>query len=336
MDFICGSFDADGRISLDCLQADKSCRGDIVTCVLEARNLSKWYRQVIAVNRISFSIEPGVVGLLGPNGAGKSTLMRLMAGQLRPSQGGITIFGKSVWNQSVLFHRIGFCPEQDSFYENLTGIEFLTVLLCLHGYSESEAGCRAELALQKVDLVHAANKTIAAYSKGMRQRIKLAQAIGHDPEVLILDEPLSGMDPVVRHETIRLIREWGHEGKCVIVSSHILHEIEAMTQNILLLHNGQMLAQGDIGQVRALIDEHPHSIQIRCSNPRRMAEALVGFSDVVSIRFRSKENSLIIESSKPDQFYERLPEVMLRHEIGLEEITSPDDNLQAVFRYLVK
>ncbi len=306
-----------------------------MTPVLEARNLSKWYGQVIAVNRISFSIAPGVVGLLGPNGAGKSTLMKLMVGQLRPSQGEITLFGGSVWNQTILFHRIGFCPEQDSFYERLTGMEFLAALLRLHGYPNKEANHRAELALEKVGLADAGNKTIAAFSKGMRQRVKLAQAMAHDPEMLVLDEPLSGMDPVVRHATIRLIREWGRAGKCVIVSSHILHEIEAMTQNILLMHKGQVLAQGDIRQVRALIDNHPHNIQIRCSNPRRMAEVLVSFPDILSIHFHSEENSLVIESSKPDEFYERLPELMLVHEIGLEEISSPDDNLQAVFRYLV-
>jgi len=307
-----------------------------MTAIVEARDLSKWYGQVIAVNRVSFSIAQGVVGLLGPNGAGKSTLMKLIAGQLRPSQGEVTVFEKQAWNEYPLFHRIGFCPEQDSFYERMTGREFLKVLLCLHGYSESEADQKAEAAMTTVHLTAAADKVIAAYSKGMRQRIKLAQAIAHNPGLLILDEPLSGMDPVARRETIRLVREWGREGKCVIVSSHILYEIEAMTHDILLLHHGQVLAEGDILQIRALIDEHPHNIHIGCSDPRRLAELLSGFLDVLSIRFASAENALTIESSKPEEFYERLPQLMLTNGIVLHQISSPDDNLEAVFKYLVK
>jgi ABC-2 type transport system ATP-binding protein len=307
-----------------------------MTAILAARDLSKWYGQVIAVNRISFSLDPGVTGLLGPNGAGKSTLMKLMTGQLRPSQGEITLFGEQIWNHYSLFHRLGFCPEQDSFYERMTGKEFLAALLRMHCYSEADVIRKVEAALEKVDLESAADRRIAAYSKGMRQRIKLAQAIAHDPEVLVLDEPLAGMDPVARREAIRWIREWGRGGKCVVVSSHVLYEIEAMTQNILLLHNGQVLAQGNIFQIRALIDKHPHRIHIRCSDPRRMAEMLVGFPDVVSVGLHAEESALTVESRNPDAFYERLPELMLAHQIELEEMTSPDDNLEAVFRYLVK
>lgn len=307
-----------------------------MSIILEASDLSKWYGQVIAVNKVSFSIREGVVGLLGPNGAGKSTLMKLMTGQLRPSQGNMTLFGERIWNNYPLFHRIGFCPEQDAFYERMTGFEFVAALLRMHGFPESEVVRRADAALLTVNLVGAGEKKIAAYSKGMRQRVKMAQAIAHDPAVLILDEPLAGMDPVARRETIRLVREWGKQGKCVIVSSHILHEIEAMTQTIVLIHNGQILAEGDVHQIRSLIDKHPHNIFIRCAEPRRLAEALVGYPDVVSIRFHPDGGALTLESRKPDEFYERLPELLLREEIDLEEITSPDDNLQAVFQYLVK
>ncbi len=307
-----------------------------MSAILEARDLSKWYGQVIAVSRVSFSLGPGVTGLLGPNGAGKSTLMKLITGQLRPSQGEITLFGERIWNNYPLFQRIGFCPEQDSFYERMTGAQFLAALLRLHGYQESEVNGRVDAALQTVKLTEARDKKIAAYSKGMRQRIKMAQAVAHDPDVMILDEPLAGMDPVGRHETIRVVRDWGKAGKCVVVSSHILHEIEAMTQNILLIHNGQVLAEGDVHQIRGLIDKHPHNIYIRCSDPRRLASLLVGFPDLVSIRFHTDGNALTVESRQPDEFYERLPDLMLRHDIELEEITSPDDNLQAVFHYLVK
>ncbi len=307
-----------------------------MTAVLEGRGVSKWYGQVIAVNNVTFTLEPGVVGLLGPNGAGKSTLMKLITGQLQPSQGEVTMFGERIWNNYPLFHRIGFCPEQDSFYERMTGAEFLEAMLQMDGYAEDEVAKRNDLALETVKLTYARDKKIAAYSKGMRQRIKMAQAIAHDPEVLILDEPLAGMDPVGRHEIIQMVRQWGREGKCVIVSSHILHEIEAMTSTILLMHNGQVLAEGDIHQIRDLIDQHPHTISIRCSEPRRLAEALVGFPDLESVRFRPDGDGLTVESRKPDDFYGRLPALMLERGIELEEITSPDDNLQAVFHYLVK
>lgn len=307
-----------------------------MSVILEAKELSKWYGQVIAVNKVSFSVGPGVIGLLGPNGAGKSTLMKLITGQLRPSQGEITLFGRRVWNNFPLFHRIGFCPEQDSFYERMTGAQFLAALLRMHGYEEAEVEERVGAAIEMVKLTAARDKKIAAYSKGMRQRIKMAQAMAHDPDILILDEPLAGMDPVARHETIRMVREWGKAGKCVVVSSHILHEIEAMTQNILLIHNGQVLAEGDVHQIRGLIDKHPHNIYIRCSEARRLAELLVVFPDVESIRFHPDGTALTVESRKPDEFYERLPDLLLRHDIELEEITSPDDNLQAVFHYLVK
>ncbi len=307
-----------------------------MTAVLEGQSVSKWYGQVIAVNNVTFTIGQGVIGLLGPNGAGKSTLMKLITGQLRPSQGTVTMFGERIWNNYPLFHRIGFCPEQDSFYERMTGAEFLTAMLQMHGYPGDEVSLRTDKALETVKLTYARDKKIAAYSKGMRQRIKMAQAIAHDPEVLILDEPLAGMDPVGRHEIIQMVRQWAREGKCVIVSSHILHEIEAMTSTILLMHNGQVLAEGDVHQIRALIDQHPHTISIRCSDPRGLAAALVGFPDLESVRFRPDGDGLTVESRKPDDFYGRLPALMLDRGIELEEITSPDDNLQAVFHYLVK
>jgi ABC-2 type transport system ATP-binding protein len=307
-----------------------------MTPIVEGRALSKWYGQVIAVNNVSFSIGRGVIGLLGPNGAGKSTLMKLITGQLRPSQGDVTLSGERIWNNPPLFHRVGFCPEQDSFYERMTGAEFLAALLQMNGYPDDEVSRRAEAALETVKLSASRDKKIGAYSKGMRQRIKMAQAMAHEPEVIILDEPLAGMDPVGRRETIQMIRRWGQEGKCVVVSSHILHEIEAMTSEILLMHNGRILAEGDVHQIRGLIDKHPHNIYIRCSAPRRLGEVLVGSPDVESIRFGPEGNGLTVETRSPDEFYGRLPEVMLRIGIDLEEISSPDDNLQAVFQYLVK
>src|SRR5262245_62557345 len=188
--------------------------------------------------------------------------MKLITGQLRPSKGSVTVLGEPIWANPKLYFRVGFCPEQDSFYERMTGLEWVTALVRLNGVSDTEAGAMAHRALEAVDLLEAANKKIGAYSKGMRQRVKMAQALAHDPQLLILDEPLSGMDPIMRRRTIRMIKDWGRAGRSIIVSSHILHEIESMTANILLINQGRILAEGNVHQIRDLIDEHPHTVYI--------------------------------------------------------------------------
>jgi ABC-2 type transport system ATP-binding protein len=303
--------------------------------IVTAEHVSKWYGQVIGLNDVSVSVPSGITGLLGPNGAGKSTFMKLITGQLRPSKGDVKVLGEPIWGNPRLFAEIGFCPEQDSFYERMTGLEWVTALVRLNGLDEKAADEAARRALTAVDLMDAANKKIGAYSKGMRQRVKLAQAIVHDPAVLILDEPLAGMDPLARRRTIRLIREWARAGKSVIVSSHILHEIESMTANILLINNGRILAEGDVHQIRDLIDEHPHTVFVRADNPRGLARDFIERADVRSLRF--EDGAVVIETGKPDAFYARLTELAATGEYGaIEEVTSPDDNLQAVFKYLVK
>ncbi|MCJ7812859.1 ABC transporter ATP-binding protein, partial [bacterium] len=200
---------------------------------IAVQNLSKWYGQVIGVNALSFSIHPGVTGFLGPNGAGKTTLIRLLTGQLKPSKGKVTIDEKNVWNAHRVMKVVGYCPEMDAFWNYLTGREFVHAMVRLHGFSESEAREKTERALKTVNMEEAQNKRIGGYSKGMRQRIKIAQAIAHDPEILFLDEPLNGMDPLGRRATIDLVKQFGREGKLVVVSSHILHEVEAMTDTII-------------------------------------------------------------------------------------------------------
>jgi len=303
--------------------------------VVEATQLSKWYGQVIGLNDVTVSVPSGVTGLLGPNGAGKSTFMKLMTGQLKPSKGTITMLGGPIWGNPSIYFRVGFCPDQDAFYDRMTGLEWVAALVRLNGYSEEQAAQAARRALETVDLMDAANKKIGGYSKGMRQRVKLAQTIAHDPDVLILDEPLAGMDPLARRKTIRLIREWGRAGKSVIVSSHILHEIEAMTPTILLINNGRILAEGDIHQIRDLIDEHPHTVNIRAANPRALARRFLAHDDVLSLRFEN--GAVVVQTAKPDAFYTRLTELAASGEAGaVDEVTSPDDNLQAVFQYLVK
>ena len=298
-------------------------------------HLSKWYGQVSGLNDVTVSVPPGITGLLGPNGAGKSTFMKLVTGQIKPSKGSIRVLGEPIWENHELYRRIGFCPEQDAFYDRMTGLEWVTALVRLNGVSDSEATDAAKRALEQVDLMDAANKKIGAYSKGMRQRVKLAQSLVHDPELLIFDEPLTGMDPIMRRKTIRFIKEWARAGKHIVVSSHILHEIEAMTSNILLINNGRIVAEGNVHAIRDLIDTHPHTVYVRGADPRALARKFLAEDDVLSLRF--EPGAVVIETSKPDSFYARLTTLATTAEAGtVDEVTSPDDNLQAVFKYLVK
>jgi ABC-2 type transport system ATP-binding protein len=304
--------------------------------IITADHVSKWYGQVIGLNDVSVAIPSGITGLLGPNGAGKSTFMKLITGQLRPSKGDVKVLGEPIWRNPHLYFQIGFCPEQDAFYERMTGLEWVRALVRLNGLDEKAADDAARRAMTAVDLMDAADKKIGAYSKGMRQRVKMAQALVHDPQLLILDEPLSGMDPIMRRKTIRLIRDWGRAGKSIIVSSHILHEIESMTSNILLINNGRILAEGNIHQIRELIDQHPHTVYVRADDPRRIAREFINADDDVrSLKF--EPGAVVVETGKPDAFYARLTELAASGEFGnIDEVTSPDDNLQAVFQYLVK
>jgi ABC-2 type transport system ATP-binding protein len=261
--------------------------------------------------------------------------MKLMTGQLKPSKGSIRVLGEPVWANPPVFWRIGFCPEQDAFYDRMTGLEWVSALVRLNGYSESEANDAAKHALEQVELLDAANKKIGAYSKGMRQRVKMAQALAHNPDLLILDEPLTGMDPLMRRKSIRFIKDWARAGKHIIVSSHILHEIEAMTSNILLINNGRIVAEGNVHQIRELIDTHPHTVYVRGADPRELARRFLVHDDVLSLKF--EPGAVVVETAKPDAFYARLTELAASGDAGpIDEVTSPDDNLQAVFRYLVK
>ena len=303
--------------------------------LVEAEHLSKWYGQVIGINDVSVNVPAGVTGLLGPNGAGKSTFLKLITGQLKPSKGTIDVLGEPIWGNPSLYFEIGFCPEQDAFYERMTGLEWVSALARLNGLEEGAAAEAARSALTVVDLTDAADKKIAAYSKGMRQRVKLAQAIAHNPQLLILDEPLSGMDPIGRRKIVRLIKEWALGGKSIIVSSHILYEIEAMTSNILLIHNGRILAEGNVHEIRDLIDEHPHKVYVKAAEPRALARQFLTYDNVISLSLEA--GAVMVETARPDEFYTRLTGLGASEEFGsIDEVASPDDNLQAVFAYLVK
>jgi ABC-2 type transport system ATP-binding protein len=304
-----------------------------VTATLEYVRASRWYGPVIALNDVTTTVGPGVTGLLGPNGAGKSTFLKLAAGQLAPSQGEVRVLGKAAWGSPELFHRVGVCPETDAFWEGLTGLQFLMALLRLTGFDDAECRRRADHALEQVALTEARDRKIGGYSKGMRQRIKMAQSLAHDPQVLLLDEPLSGMDPVNRRRTVDLVKKLGREGRTVLVTSHILHEVEAMTRRVLLIHNGRILAEGDVREIRDLMDEHPHTVALRARDPRALARAVVGAPHVLSLTFGAEGEWVTVQTARPDEFYSAVVDAAV--EAGVSEMYSPDENLESVFKYLV-
>ena len=303
--------------------------------IIELDGVSKWYGDVIGLNKLTLHIPAGVTGLLGPNGAGKSTLLQLATGQLRPSQGTVRVLGQSVWDNPGLNRLIGLCPEQDAFYEWMTGHDFVRTCARLSGMGRRDAIAAANRAMDRVGMTENMNRAIRGYSKGMRQRTKLAQALVHSPRVLFLDEPLTGTDPVARRDLIEVIRGLGEAGCSVLVSSHVLHEIQSLTQRIVLLHRGRLVAEGHVREIRDLIDHHPHRIVLVCDRFRDLAVKLAVCDDVAGIEFLDRESSLIVETRKPDAFYARLPALAQADGMALREVYSDDDNLEAVFKYLV-
>lgn len=298
-------------------------------------NVSRWYGEVVALNRVDLSVGAGITGLLGPNGAGKSTFMNLCTGQVRPSQGSVRVLGEHVWCNYALLRRIGYCPETENYFDDVTGFEFVYWLTRCAGISPPAARRAAEEAIERVAMTDRMHDRIATYSRGMRQRIKLAQCFAHHPDILFLDEPMTGLDPLGRHAVSALIREFGREGKTVVVSSHILYEIESVTSTIVLMHRGRVLAEGDVRQVRELIDSHPHSVTIKCSQPRRVAALVVNEPDVVDITFDGDSEGLTVRTRNPNAFYTRLTDILGDPDVQVRAMYSPDENLQAVFEYLV-
>jgi ABC-2 type transport system ATP-binding protein len=307
-----------------------------MTPIIAFQEVSKWYGNVIGVNKLSVAIGPGITGLLGPNGAGKSTLLQLATGQLYPSQGIVRVLGQQVWNNAFLNRLIGLCPEQDAFYEWMTGRDFVFTCARLTGMSRPAARSATERTIESVGMSAHQNRAIRGYSKGMRQRIKMAQALVHDPDVLFLDEPMTGTDPLARRELMDIITRIGNEGKSVLVSSHVLYEVQALTQNIVLLNRGRLVADGNVRQIRDLIDKHPHHIRLECDEYRRLAARMVAWEDVDGVRVIPEERSLMVETRSPDAFYSRLPALSLENGLAIKSVYSDDDNLEAVFKYLVE
>jgi len=304
--------------------------------MIELTNASRWYGQVIGINDVTCQIQPGLTALLGMNGAGKSTMMRLITGQLRSTTGTVRVFGMDPFANVEVFKRMGYCPEIDNFYERWSGRRFVTYLARLAGYNASEAKARTEEMLRRVGMSDRADRPIQGYSKGMRQRIKLAQAMLHEPDIILLDEPLNGLDPVGRREFIDLLGWLANtEGKTIVVSSHILYEVEQMTRSILLLHRGRLLAEGDLRVIRHLIDKHPHKVRIVTPDPKRVAAHLLQMSNVVSVSIPQVGTELNLEIRDPDEFYTALSKATLEEGLPIEGFASPDNNLESVFRYLV-
>ena len=306
-----------------------------VTPVVEFDGVSKWYGNVIGLNKLSLRVSPGITGLLGPNGAGKSTLLQLATGQLRPSQGSVRVLGHRAWNNFALTEHVGLCPEQDAFYEWMTGYSFVYTCARLTGMGRRQAAAAVEKAMTVVGMTQNMRRPIRGYSKGMRQRTKLAQALVHEPRMLFLDEPFTGTDPVARRDLVEVIRGLAEEGHSVLVSSHVLYEVEALTSSVVLLHRGRLVAEGQVRQIRDLIDQHPHRIVLVCGDYRALAAKLVRWEDVEGVTMLRRENAVLVETRHPDAFYARLPALSMEEGTALREVYSEDDNLEAVFKYLV-
>jgi ABC-2 type transport system ATP-binding protein len=299
-------------------------------------NVSKFYGEILGVNRVTLTIPPGITSLVGPNGSGKTTLMNLMTGLLRPTRGDVTVLGIPTDRPDELFRKLGYCSQFDSFPRGLTGREFVRSFLMVSGYQRNQAEELTEKAMERVDLLPAADRRIGAYSKGMRQRIRLAQSIAHEPSVLILDEPLNGLDPMVRAETIALFRQLAAEGMHLIISSHILHEVDMMSDRVVLLNNGYVVAEGAIHGVRDEMDvEHPMQILIRCDQPSLLAARMFRTDEVVEARLHEDRHGLFVKTRNPDRFYLLLNEVVAQGEINVESVAPVDDDLSAVYEYLI-
>jgi ABC-2 type transport system ATP-binding protein len=295
--------------------------------------VSKWYGPVIGVNQVTLELHPGITGLVGSNGAGKSTLMRLATGQLKPDLGRVRILGEDAW-QPHAKRLVGYSPDIDSFYEEMSGRQFLWAMARLCGYSRAEVRRRVDAALDLVGMGNRADRKLRGYSKGMRQRIKVAQALIHDPQVLILDEPLSGIDPIGRQEFLALFMHLAERGKCLLVSSHELEELEKLTDRVAVMAQGRIAAVGTLAQIRDLLDDHPLSIMVGCAQPRKLAGALLGLPDVVAVELGAKD-SLVVQARNPRRFYADFAGLVLEENYEIERMETLDDSAHAILGYLL-
>jgi ABC-2 type transport system ATP-binding protein len=298
-------------------------------------DVSRFYGEVLGINRVNLAIPSGITSLVGPNGAGKTTLMNLMAGLIRPSKGEIRVLGVPVDQPQELCRIVGYCTQFDAFPKGLTGYHFIHSFLRIRGMSEAECERRTWAALETVNMRDAAHRAVGAYSKGMRQRVKLAQAIAHDPQVVILDEPLNGLDPMARAETIALFRDWGARGRHVIVSSHILHEVDRISDQVILLSHGYVVAEGQIQGVRSEVKDQPMQILIRCAHPNALAARLFQQHDVVEAKIHSDGKGILLRTTDADRFYLMLNHVIVETGMEVESVAPADDDVNSVYQYLI-
>lgn len=302
---------------------------------IQLTDVSKFYGEVLGVNRISMTIEKGITSLVGPNGAGKTTLLNLITGLVRPSQGHITINGIPLADTESLFRLVGYCTQYDAFPRGLTGLEFIRGYLTVHGWNAQKAGELARQALATVGLSEDADRKIAAYSKGMRQRVKLAQAISHRPQVLILDEPLNGLDPMARAEVIVLLRESAAQGKIVLISSHILHEVDVISDSVILMNHGYVVAEGGIHEVRQEVEEHPFQILVRCDRPSLLASRVFALDHTIEARLNRDGGGLVVSTKDAPGLYRLLNRLAVEEKLLIEGVQPADDDVQSLYDYLI-
>ncbi len=298
-------------------------------------NVSRFYGEVLGINKVSLAIPPGITSLVGPNGSGKTTLMNLLTGLIRPSQGEIRVLGVSPEHPEILCRLVGYCAQFDAFPKGLTGYQFIYSFLRMFGLTHEDCDLRTRTCLQMVGLTDAANRPVAAFSKGMRQRVKLAQAIAHEPRVIVLDEPLNGLDPLARAEAIALFRQWGHQGRHVIVSSHILHEVDRISDQVILLSQGYVVAEGEIQGVRSEVKEQPMQILVRCDRPSLLASRLFEQDHVVEAKVAPDNKGLLLRTKDADAFYLLLNRVILDSALVVESVAPADDDVNSVYQYLI-
>jgi ABC-2 type transport system ATP-binding protein len=306
------------------------------TPLLLFEQVSKWYGPVIGVNKVTLELRPGITGLVGSNGAGKTTLLRLATGQLRPDLGQVSVRGVAAWSVEAK-RRVGYCPDTDAFYEEMTGRQFVEAMTRLFGYPRREAVRRAGAALEAVDMNGRAERRLRGYSKGMRQRIKLAQALAHDPELLVLDEPMSGIDPVGRQEFVALFRRLAEQGKCLIVSSHELEELEKLTDHVAIMARGRIAAIGTLAEIRELLDDHPFSIFVECAvsdDRRTLAKAILDLPDVAGVELEDA-GGIVIRARNPRRFFKEFAGVVLEENLDVCRLETLDDSAQAILGYLL-
>jgi len=298
-------------------------------------NVSKFYGEVLGVNGVNLVINPGITSLVGPNGSGKTTLMNLITGLVFPTEGRISVMGLTPQQPEEFFRHVGYCTQFDSFPKWVTGFQFVSESLMMRGLTSGEAKKLAAEAIERVRLTEAAHRKVAGYSKGMKQRIRLAQAIAHHPTVLVLDEPLNGLDPMARAESINLFEELGKQGLHVIISSHILNEVDRISDSVVMMSSGYVVAEGQIHDVRSEVKEHPMQILIRCNEPAKLASQMFVLDHVVEAKVIPDGKGILIRTQEPKQFYLLLNQIAARGDVTVETVAPADEDVNSLYQYLI-